>query len=85
MAETDAQHADAGLGIQDFLGEVDEFEDPGVVVERIVFCKRQNKSVSMGFLIFDFGKILCFCFAFFFFFFTRNPPILLFIQTRHSI
>jgi len=46
MAETDTQDADAGLRVvQDFLGEVDEFEDPRVVVEGIVFCEeREEKS-----------------------------------------
>ena len=45
MAETDAQDADAGLRVQNFLGEVDEFEDPRVVVEGIVFCEeREEKS-----------------------------------------
>jgi hypothetical protein len=28
---------DAGLSGEDFFGKVDEFEDPGVVVEGIVF------------------------------------------------
>jgi len=51
MAETNTQDADAGLRVvQDFLGEVDEFEDPRVVVEGIVFCEeKERKRVSYGF------------------------------------
>jgi len=52
MAETNTQDADAGLRVvQDFLGEVDEFEDPRVVVEGIVFCEeKRGKELVMDFL-----------------------------------
>jgi len=39
MAEAYADDADAVLG-ENFLSEVDEFDDPGGVVEGIVFCVR---------------------------------------------
>lgn len=48
VAKADTQDTDARLRLEDLLCEVDQLEDPGVVVERVVFC--EDKCQVFGFL-----------------------------------